>query len=90
MTEALGVDMTDGSKCEMLKVAKPLQAIFDEAFPELPQAAPQMPVTKDDEIKAKNLKDEGSFTAFIIICILFQMQLTLCAMLIASFNFSRC
>jgi len=57
LKEALGVDITDPAQTARLKVDKSLQALFDEAFPAPP---PAKVATKDEEIKANSLKDEGN------------------------------
>lgn len=54
LTEALGVDVNNADQTASLKVEKSLQAVFDGAYPGRKE------VTKDEEIKASNMKDEGN------------------------------
>jgi len=57
LTESLGVDVNDAVQSASLKVDRPLQTIFDTAYP-APVAPKQ--VSKDEEARAVGLKDQGN------------------------------
>lgn len=56
LSEALGIDLQNTQQALTLNVDKSLQEIFNEAYP----APIKKAVSKDDEAKAANIKDQGN------------------------------